>query len=66
MSQIATLSAKFKISIPRDVHEREGWKPGQQLVLIPHGKGYFSMSVAAGNDFSGLTHSARKPESHDR
>ena len=34
------LSAKYQISITKEVRDREGWKPGQVLAFVPCGGGY--------------------------
>lgn len=33
-----TLSAKFQISIPKDVREEMGWKPGQKFEFLRIGR----------------------------
>lgn len=38
-----TLSSKFQISIPKEVRERQGWKPGQKLAFIPRGGGGYEL-----------------------
>jgi hypothetical protein len=38
----ATLSAKFRISIPKEVCEQQHWSVGQELVFITKGKGVSS------------------------
>jgi AbrB family looped-hinge helix DNA binding protein len=38
MSDTATLSSKFQISIPKSIRVTTEWKPGQKLVFIPRGK----------------------------
>jgi AbrB family looped-hinge helix DNA binding protein len=37
MADTATLSSKFRISIPKAVRERQHWEAGQKLVFIPKG-----------------------------
>lgn len=34
-----TLSSKFQISIPKEVRESQGWKPGQKFAFIPEAGG---------------------------
>ncbi|MDE2362717.1 MAG: AbrB/MazE/SpoVT family DNA-binding domain-containing protein [Hyphomicrobiales bacterium] len=43
MGVSAKISSKYKISIPKEVCERLGWKPGQECVFVPHGKGVVLM-----------------------
>ncbi len=38
-----TLSSKFQISIPKEVRDSEGWKPGDKFAFVPRGKGYYSL-----------------------
>jgi AbrB family looped-hinge helix DNA binding protein len=50
MSEIATLSAKFQISIPKAVREAQAWRAGQEFVFIPKGKGVLVMPVPEPED----------------
>ncbi len=34
-----TLSSKYQISVPKEVREQQGWKPGQEFAFVPDGKG---------------------------
>lgn len=43
MSATATLSSKYKITIPKVVREALHWKTGQELVFIPKGRGVLVM-----------------------
>ena len=46
MSTTTTLSSKFQISIPKEVRERQGWKPGQKFAFLPRGlTGYVLVAV---------------------
>jgi AbrB family looped-hinge helix DNA binding protein len=47
----AKISSKFQISIPKEVREQQGWKPGQELVFIPKGK---SVLIVPAGDFDSL------------
>ncbi len=38
-----TLSSKYQISIPKEVREKQGWKPGQKFAFIPSGKSRYVM-----------------------
>jgi bifunctional DNA-binding transcriptional regulator/antitoxin component of YhaV-PrlF toxin-antitoxin module len=39
VADIATLSAKFQITIRKPVREAHDWKPGQTFALVPTGSG---------------------------
>lgn len=66
MSDTATLSSKFQISIPKKVREAEGWQAGQKLVFIPKGKGVLVMPVPELNQLAGIAKGARKDDYRDR
>ncbi len=42
MAATATLSARFRISIPKAIREEQQWEAGQEFVFIPKGKGVLS------------------------
>ena len=54
MSATATLSAKFQLNIPKAVRDAQNWKPGQELALIPKGKGVLLMPVPRLEDLRGM------------
>ena len=45
MSNTATLSNKFQISIPKAVRDELHWEAGQEFVFIPKDKGALVMPV---------------------
>lgn len=62
MSDTATLSSKFQISIPKAVRVAQNWAPGQEFVFIPKGAGVllvpvpkleYLRGIAAGADSTG-------------
>ena len=62
-----TLSSKFQISIPKDLREREGWKPGQQFAFLPDGKGGYSLvPVPRLSDMRGVARGANTADYRDR
>jgi AbrB family looped-hinge helix DNA binding protein len=61
-----TLSSKYQISIPKDVRERQGWKPGQKFAFIPRGKGVELVPVAKLEDIIGLAEGADPTGYRDR
>ncbi len=66
MSNTARLTAKFQISIPKEVREERGWAAGQEFALIPKGKGLLLMPVLELEQLAGIAKSARKNSTRDR
>ena len=62
----ATLSAKFQISIPKEVRERQQWMPGQELAFIPKGKGVLITPVPALYELKGMAKNADPSDYRDR
>ncbi len=53
MSDTATLSSKFQISIPKAVRTARNWKPGQEFAFIPKGSGVLLVPVPKIEDLAG-------------
>ncbi|MBS1181693.1 MAG: AbrB family transcriptional regulator [Proteobacteria bacterium] len=53
MSDTATLSSKFQISIPNAVRTARKWKPGQEFAFIPKGSGVLLVPVPKIEDLAG-------------
>ena len=66
MSDIATLSAKFQISIPKAVRAERHWKAGQQFAFIPKGTGVLLVPVPDAADFAGIAKGAKAENYRDR
>lgn len=66
MSDTATLSAKFQISIPKAVREAQAWKAGQEFVFIPKGDGVLLMPVPKLEDLRGIAKGANPEGYRDR
>lgn len=66
MADTATLSAKFQISIPKAVREAQAWRAGQELVLIPKGKGVLVMPVPTREELRGIAKGADPKGYRDR
>lgn len=66
MSDTATLSSKFQISIPKPVREGQGWQAGQEFVFIPKGKGVLVMPVPERERLRGLARGADPTGYRDR
>lgn len=50
----ATRSAKFQISIPKEVRDEQDWKAGQEFLLIPKRKGVRIMPFPKLEDLKGV------------
>jgi AbrB family looped-hinge helix DNA binding protein len=66
MSNSATLSSKFQISIPKDIRDSMRWEAGQELVFIPKGKGVLLMPVPTMEDLRGIAAGANPNDYRDR
>jgi AbrB family looped-hinge helix DNA binding protein len=66
MSDTATLSSKFQISIPKQVRDVQGWQAGQEFVFIPKGKGVLVMPVPQRESLRGLAKGADTSDYRDR
>ncbi len=63
MSDTATLSAKFQISIPKAVREARKWKAGQKFAFIPKGSGVLLVPVPERDQLEGIA-KGPKPENY--
>ena len=66
MSDTATLSSKFQISIPKAVREAQKWEPGQEFVFIPMGTGVLLVPVPTLEDLRGIASGADPSGYRDR
>ncbi|MGL4438514.1 MAG: AbrB/MazE/SpoVT family DNA-binding domain-containing protein [Bosea sp. (in: a-proteobacteria)] len=66
MSDIATLSAKFQISIPKAVREKQHWGAGQRFVFIPKGAGVLMVPAPDRAALTGLAKGANNTDYRDR
>lgn len=66
MTAVATLSAKFQISIPKAVRETQQWQAGQEFVFVPKGKGVLLMPVPDLEQLAGIAKGARASGYRDR
>lgn len=66
MADIATLSSKFQISIPKTVRTARQWKAGQEFAFIPKGTGVLLVPVPARAELEGLAKGARAMNYRDR
>ena len=60
------ISSKYQISIPKEVRERLGWGPGQEVLFVPHGKGVVLMPRRDIDSLRGLAKGANTEDYRDR
>jgi bifunctional DNA-binding transcriptional regulator/antitoxin component of YhaV-PrlF toxin-antitoxin module len=66
VADIATLSAKFHITIRKPVREARDWKPGQTFALVPTGSGVALVPVPEIGDLAGIAAGATAEDDRDR
>lgn len=66
MSDTATLSSKFQISIPKAVRDDKRWKAGQEFAFIPKGTGVLLVPVPEMADLAGIAKGAKPVNYRDR
>lgn len=62
----ATLSAKYQISIPKEVRDAQRWRAGQEFVFVPKGKGVLVIPVPTLDELKGLAKGADSEDVRDR
>lgn len=66
MSNSATLSTKFQISVPKAVRESQNWQPEQKFAFIKEGAGWLLVPVPELKDLRGLMKGANTDNIRDR
>lgn len=66
MSNTATLSSKFQISIPKAIRESMHWSAGQEFVFLPKGNGILVMPVPELNQIRGIAKGANTENIRER
>jgi AbrB family looped-hinge helix DNA binding protein len=66
MSNSATLSAKFQISIPKSVREAKQWSAGQEFAFIQSGAGVLLVPVPTRDELFGIAKGANGDDFRDR
>lgn len=62
-----TLSSKYQISVPKEVREAQGWKPGQAFSFVPSGDGNVVLvAVPTLGDLRGMFRGASPDGYRDR
>lgn len=66
MSESATLSASFQITIPKSVRDTHQWDVGQVFAFIPKGTAVLLVPVPQLGDLKGLVNGASGLDPRDR
>jgi AbrB family looped-hinge helix DNA binding protein len=66
MTARAKLSAKFQISIPKEVRDALAWRAGQEFIFIPKGTGVIVMPAPELDDIIGLARGVKDRNFRDR
>lgn len=66
MSDTATLSSKFQISIPKAVRDAARWKAGQEFAFVPKGTGVLLVPVPSPAELAGIAKGAKARGYRDR
>jgi len=64
--ETATLSAGFRISIPKTIRTARDWQAGQVFAFIPKGEGMLLVPVPKREELAGLARGARPRDYRDR
>jgi AbrB family looped-hinge helix DNA binding protein len=63
---VATLSSKFQISIPKAIRSARKWQPGQKFAFIPKDGGVMLVPVPRWEDLAGSMPGANTEDYRDR
>ena len=66
MSETATLSSKFQISIPKAIRSAQAWEAGLTFAFIPKGTGVLLVPVPKRDALKGLARGAKASNYRDR
>jgi AbrB family looped-hinge helix DNA binding protein len=66
MSNTATLSSEFKISIPKEIRETMHWSAGQEFVFLTKGEGLLVMPIPEHAQLRGIAKGANNEMYRDR
>jgi bifunctional DNA-binding transcriptional regulator/antitoxin component of YhaV-PrlF toxin-antitoxin module len=66
MSETATLSSKFQISIPKAIRTAQAWEAGLTFAFIPKGTGVLLVPVPKRGALKGLAQGASGTDFRDR
>ncbi len=62
----AKISSKYQVSIPKEVRDRQGWKPGQELMFVPRGDNVVLVPLPERDDLFGVARGAKTDNYRDR
>jgi AbrB family looped-hinge helix DNA binding protein len=60
------LSADFRMTIPKEVRERQGWRTGQEFVFVPKGECIMLVPVPDRESLQGIAKGANGENYRDR
>ena len=66
MTRPSTLSSKFQVSIPKDLRERIGLRPGQKVAFIAKGRRVLMVPVPKREELAGMARGANIEGYRDR
>ena len=66
MSETATLSSKFQISIPKAIRSAQHWEAGLTFAFIPKGSGVLLVPVPKRVSLMGIARGASTTDYRDR
>lgn len=66
MSETATLSSKFQISIPKAIRTAQAWEAGLTFAFIPKGTGVLLVPVPKWDALKGIARGASTADWRDR
>lgn len=66
MSETATLSSKFQISIPKAIRAAQNWEAGLTFAFIPKGTGVLLVPVPKREALAGIAKGASSSDYRDR
>ncbi len=66
MSETATLSKTFQISIPKQVRDAQAWEAGQEFAFIPKGSGVLVIPVPKAGELQGIARGANPADYRER
>ena len=66
MSTTATLTKRFKITVPKSVREAQNLEDGQEFVFILKGAGVLMLPVPALEQIAGIAEGARSTDIRER
>ena len=66
VSAIATVSSKFQISIPKEVRDHLGLRPGEKVAFIAKPEGFLIIPAPKREDLAGMARGANIEGYRDR